>query len=151
MIDRSEDVEKTFNDYQEESDISFIKIHLAAAHPWCGKTLRDLALPGELLVAMILRGGRSLVPDGGTVLRAGDLLVLAARSFGDRATLTLREYAVERGDRWAGKTLAGMDLPEARRVVLIRRGVETIIPAGGTVVQAGDILVLAESQPALQA
>ena len=109
------------------------------------------ALPGELLVAMILRGGRSLVPDGGTVLRAGDLLVLAAHSFGDRATLTLREYAVERGDRWAGKTLAGMDLPEARRVVLIRRGVETIIPAGGTVVQAGDILVLAESQPALQA
>lgn len=146
MIDRSDDVAKTFNDYQEESDVSFIKVHLAAAHPWCGRTLRDLTLPGDLLVAMILRGGQALVPDGDTTLQAGDLLVLAARGFVDRAPLTLREYEVDRGSRWAGVTLADMDLPDRQRVILIRRGVETMIPAGRTVVQAGDVLVLAETE-----
>ncbi len=147
MIDRSEDVEKTFNDYQEESDVSFIKIHLAATHPWCGRALRDLALPGDLLVAVILRGGQMLVPDGKTTLQAGDLLVLAARSLEEDAALALREYPVERGDRWAGKTLADMALPGEQRVVLVRRGLNTMIPAGKTTVQPGDVLVLAESCP----
>ena len=33
MIDHTADVSKTFNDYQEESDIDFIKIHLDKNHP----------------------------------------------------------------------------------------------------------------------
>lgn len=145
MIDRDEDVAKTFSDYQEESDVDFIKIHLRAGHPWCGRSLRQTALPPELLVTMILRGQEVVVPQGDTRLRDGDLLVLAARAFEDREQLSLHEREVERGSRWSGKTLAELALPEGSRVILIKRGMDTMIPTGRTVLHSGDVLVLAES------
>lgn len=64
MIDQNEDVAKTFNDYQAESDVDFIKIHLGSGHPWCGRTLKQAALPPELLVTMVLRKGETIVPQG---------------------------------------------------------------------------------------
>lgn len=147
MIDHNEDIAKTFNDYQAESDVDFIKIHLGGGHPWCGCTLREAALPPELLVTMIVRGEDTIVPDGDTRLQAGDLLVLAARSFEDREHISLHEVNVERGDRWAGKALAELPVPEGRLVILVKRGVETMIPTGRTVIKPGDVLVLAESLP----
>ena len=147
MIDQNEDVAKTFNDYQAESDIDFIKIHLGSGHPWCGRTLQQVALPPELLVTMILREEQTIVPRGDTVLQAGDLLVLAARAFDDREQLSLREVDLERSSRWVNKSLAELSLPEGRRIILIKRGMETMIPTGRTVMHAGDVLVVAESAP----
>lgn len=145
MIDQNEDVAKTFNDYQAESDVEFIKIHLGSQHPWCGHTLRQAALPSELLVTMIVRGKTTIVPDGDTELKAGDLLVLAARAFEDREHISLHEIHVERGDRWANKSLAELPVPSGRLVILVKRGVETMIPTGRTIIKVGDVLVLAES------
>lgn len=96
MIDRTTDVGHTFNDYQEDSDISFIKLHLKETHSWCNQTLEQLQLPSELLVSMIIRREEILIPTGQTILEAGDLLVLAARSFDDREHLVLHEIVVER-------------------------------------------------------
>ena len=42
MIDSSADVRKTFNDYQEESPLSFIKLQVEAGHPWEGQALQDV-------------------------------------------------------------------------------------------------------------
>lgn len=36
MIDSNQDVRKTFNDYQEESDVSFVKMHIYPGHRWWG-------------------------------------------------------------------------------------------------------------------
>ena len=145
MIDRDEDVAKTFSDYQEESDIDFIKIHVELGHRWCGKTLRQVAMPSELVVTMVVRDGQTIVPDGDTRLQEGDLLVLAARAFEDRENLSLREVNVERGSRWANRSLSEIALPHGHIVILVRRGVETMIPKGRTVIKPGDVLVLAES------
>lgn len=145
MIDRNEDVAKTFSDYQEESDIDFIKIHVEQGHRWCGKTLSQVAMPSELVVAMVMRNGNTIVPDGNTELQAGDLLVLAARAFEDRENLSLHEVNVERGSRWANRALSEITLPRGRIVILVRRGVQTMIPKGRTVIKPGDVLVLAES------
>ena len=94
---------------------------------------------------MIVRGKETIVPDGATRLQAGDLLVLAARAFEDRENISLHEINVERGDRWAGKSLAELPVPEGRLVILVKRGIETMIPTGRTVINPGDVLVLAES------
>lgn len=145
MIDHNGDVAKTFSDYQEESSIDFIKVHIDAACPWCGCTLHQVSLPPELMVTMIVRGEHTIVPDGGTRLLAGDLLVLAARAFEDRENLSLHEISVERGSRWAECALSDISLQDGRLVVLVKRGAETMIPTGRTVLKAGDILVLAES------
>lgn len=43
-----------------------------------GKRLLDLGLPKKALIILIERKGRCFVPDGGTVLEAGDVLVVSA-------------------------------------------------------------------------
>ena len=148
MIDHTADVSKTFSDYQEESDIDFIKIHLDKNHPWNGKTLRELPLPSDLLVAMIARKEETIVPNGSTVLLPGDLLVLAARAFEDRENLFLQEIVVEKGHKWVGRSLRQIPTRSDTLIVMVKRGNETIIPGGSTILQAGDTLVIAQSSAA---
>ncbi len=148
MIDHTADVSKTFNDYQEESDIDFIKIHLDKNHPWNGKTLKELPLPSDLLVVMIARREETIVPNGSTVLLPGDLLVLAARAFEDRENLSLQEIVVEKGHKWVGRSLRQIPTRSDTLIVMIKRGNETIIPGGSTILQAGDTLVIAQSAAA---
>ena len=148
MIDHTADVSKTFNDYQEESDIDFIKIHLDKNHPWNGKTLKELPLPSDLLVVMIARREETIVPNGSTVLLPGDLLVLAARAFEDRENLSLQEIVVEKGHKWVGRSLRQIPTRSDTLIVIIKRGNETIIPGGSTILQAGDTLVIAQSSAA---
>lgn len=144
MIDRCTDINHTFNDYQEDSDISFIKIHLDKTHSWCLKTLQQLRLPSELQVSMIVRKDEIIIPTGQTTLKAGDLLVLAARSFEDREHLVLREIVVGNQKQYTNKTLSQIPQVHSTRIILIKRGMETIIPSGKTEIKAGDILVLTQ-------
>ena len=151
MIDEHGDVSKTFTDYQEESDISFIKIHLGPGHPWRGRALRELMPLKDLLVVMVVRGERTIVPNGDTRLEEGDLLVLAAYPFEEREHLRLSELTVERGHRLANRTLADIaSAPNSPKylIVLIQRGQETVIPTGSTVILPGDVLILALSEGA---
>lgn len=151
MIDQAGDVSKTFNDYQEESDIDFIKVHLGPGHPWNGGTLRELPIPPDLLVVMIARGQETIVPYGGTILQTGDLLVMAARAFEDRENLSLQEVVVERSHKWCGRSLSEVSVPRNCLIIMIKRGLDTIIPDGRTRLEAGDILVTAQSNAAVSA
>ncbi len=145
MIDSMADIGRTFTDYQEDSDIHFIKLCVSLHHPWCGKSLLQLQLPPDLLVAMIVRKQGVIIPTGDTKLIHGDLLVLAARSFEDRENLTLNEVVVERGQRIVNCSLSQIPRAHTNRIILIKRGINTIIPTGSTVIKAGDILVLAQT------
>ena len=146
MTDQSADVGKTFTDYQEESDIDFVEVRLDTGHPWCGQELSALKLPAQLLVAMVDRGGTAIVPQGDTRVQEGDRLVLAARAFEGRGNLSLREMAVDRGHKWANQPVSQISTGKPRLIILIKRGLETMIPTGGTVLQPGDVLVLAEPE-----
>ncbi|MEE0800521.1 MAG: potassium/proton antiporter [Gemmiger sp.] len=149
MIDHGADVGRTFTDYQEDSDIDFIKLHVDDRHPWKDRELRDLQLPPDLLVAMILRDGGMVIPTGKTRIEAGDLMVLAARSFEDNEHLVLREVVVEPGHRWAHRSLSQIPQANANRVILVKRGIDTLIPSGNTVLEPGDILVMVKSVAAV--
>lgn len=144
MIDPAADVSKTFNDYQEDNDIDFVKVHIGTGHPWSGRTLAELALPNNLLAVMIARAGGNLVPDGKTRLQEGDLLVFAARAFEDRENLLLREIAIDKSHKWNGRMLREIDTPQHTLVILIQRGARTMIPDGNTRICTDDVLVLAQ-------
>lgn len=150
MIDQTTDVNHTFNDYQEDSDISFIKIHLDKTHSWCHQTLEQLRLPSELLVSMILRRDEIILPTGQTMLEAGDLLVLAARSFDDREHLVLREIVIGNQKQYTNKTLSQIPQIRSTRIILVKRGMDTIIPSGKTEIKSGDILVITQFSPKKQ-
>ncbi len=144
MIDKNSDIAKTFNDYQEESDISFIKIHLDESHPWCGHTLKELSLPKDLLVVMIIRDNFTILPNGKTRLQRGDLLVFSARSFEDREHLYLQEVVISRSSKYVNLPLCKIPSTENKLIILIKRGTSTIIPTGSTVILPDDVLVVAQ-------
>ena len=143
MIDSSADVRKTFNDYQEESPLSFIKLQVEAGHPWEGQALQELPLPRGLLVSAILRQKQVIAPNGKTRLQSGDLLVIAGNEFENRRNLTMEEIVLEKGHKWCGRTLGSLEMPKGSLVVLVQRPGEAIIPGGDTLLQPGDSLVMA--------
>ena len=146
MIDENEDVSKTFNDYEEESDIDFIKVLISKAHSWCGRTLSELALPSDLLIVMIIRDNTTIVPNGSTKLLEGDTLVLSARAFEDKGNIHVYEKVIGRNDKVANMPLYKVSKPDGKLVILIKRGLDTIIPTGNTIILSGDTLVFAESK-----
>lgn len=144
MIDNNVDVFKTFNDYQEESNICFIKIKIGKNHPWEQKTLSELPLPSSFLVTLILRKGENVVPKGNTILEAGDLLVVCAQEFTDKENLTMKEIVVDEDHKWVNQPLKNIKVGKHKLIVMIRRGEKTIIPDGTTMILNDDILVVAK-------
>lgn len=146
MIDRNQDVRRTFNDYQEDNDVSFVKLHVSAGHRMAGKALKELPLAPDFLAALLLRGKETLVPNGETVVEEGDLLILAAEQFEDRENLSMSEICLDKNSKWAGKSLSEIRLPKGSLIVLIvliQREGKTLIPGGSTMLQAGDCLAVA--------
>ena len=143
MIDSNTNIFKTFNDYQEDSDVNFIKIHVTDTHPFSGKTIKDLSLPRELLAVLLLREQTTILPSGNTLLRAGDLVVFAAPEFTDRSNLTLQESIISKSHKWNGKLIK--DIPKDKHflIIMIKREDQTIIPNGDTKLLLNDIIVSA--------
>ena len=141
MIDDSVDVMKTFNDYVADTDIQFGRITITVGSAWEGKQIKELGLPKNLLIAMIMRDGQKVLPRGNTKIKAGDSVVIITKSFEDNHTF-LEEHTVKPGGRWAGKRIMDYDRPDRGVVVMIRRAEKNIIPDGNTVLQVGDVLVL---------
>jgi trk/ktr system potassium uptake protein len=56
--------------------VNVTEIVLEAGSPAAGRLLKDINLPGNALIAVVIRHGRALVPRGGDDLQAGDRLVL---------------------------------------------------------------------------
>ena len=105
----------------------------------------DLTLPPDTILATILRDKESVVPRGNTRLRQGDVAVLAAGRCEKKVQqVQLSELKITPEHKWKGKTLAELKFPSEQLVILIRRGTETVIPQGDTMICEGDVLVMHE-------
>lgn len=145
MVDTGANVMLTFNDYAEDTPLSFVKLKVSEGHPFIGKTLAEIGSLESLLVVMILRDGAHVViPNGQTVIEKGDLLVLAAQTFEDHPDIALKEYKIGPHHRWCNKYLRELG-EEAKHltVVMLKRGEQTIIPDGNTQILEGDTAVVA--------
>lgn len=143
MIDNYSDVMKTFNDCSDEEDIQFTEITITEESPWAEKLVRDLKLPKDMLFCSIINAeGRNHVPDGNTHIHVGDRIILCSKTFRSDKELHLVEHPLSRNSKWAGHPLKDYPRPANQQLVLIRRGDETLIPNGDTVLEHGDILVI---------
>ena len=139
MIDTKNDVMKTFNDYNENSEMQFGRIDISSDSIWNGKTIKDIDIPKGMLIVMVKRGKDRILPRGHTVLQEGDQVISIMKHFEDDNT-HLVEKTVKKNSRRVGHKLseyAGNGL-----VVMIQRGEESIIPNGDTILYAGDRLIL---------
>ena len=139
MLDAKNDVMKTFNDYSEGSQMQFGSIDIASGSKWEGKAVKDLDLPENMLIALVLRGTERITARGDTVLQAGDRAILVTKTFEDTQTF-LVEKRVKPGGKRAGHAIR--EFESEGLVLLVVRGSKEIIPRGDTVLEAGDILVI---------
>jgi trk system potassium uptake protein TrkA len=60
----------------EEGKVNLTEVVLRDISPVAGRALSDIALPENSLIAIVTRNGSPIIPRGGTVLAAGDRLVV---------------------------------------------------------------------------
>ena len=57
--------------------MDFIRLTIQSSHPWVGQPIKELTLPPDCLLVMIIRDKKTLVPQGDTVIRAGDMIAVS--------------------------------------------------------------------------
>ncbi|MEQ9513219.1 MAG: TrkA C-terminal domain-containing protein, partial [Balneola sp.] len=55
-------------------DDRFIKLTITAGNPMAGKQIKEIDLPGECLIAIINRNGKTKIPHGDTIIQVNDEL-----------------------------------------------------------------------------
>ncbi len=141
MIDEEGDVMKTFTDYSDEVPVQFMKFTLPQSHKWVGRTVSNVTLPPDSIFVLLLRGDRRIVPDGQTVLNAGDVLVLSGKAAEKADSAALYEREIVDSDEWNGQQLKDIHT-EGLLIIMVKRREEIIIPRGNTVIKNGDVLVM---------
>lgn len=78
------------------------------------------------------------------MLETGDLVVLSGRKFVENTDLHIREITILQNDPWIDCALKDIAFDPHTLIMMIHRSEDIIIPDGSTVVEEGDVLMLAE-------
>lgn len=142
MIDEKSDVRKTFNDYQEESAITLMRMFIPKGHDWENKLISEVHMPTGAIALMIKRGRESIITRGNTRILGGDNLILSVPAYVSSDNDSLEERVVTQDDAWCNRTIRELNLPENLIIALVKRGDENIIPVGDTFIMDGDVVVI---------
>lgn len=143
MIDDDIDVMSTFNDYMDELPVQFLQLSIPPEYPWVNEKIRDILLPPDSFLLLIVRGDENIIPNGETEIQANDILILSGKSPKKIEGIFLHEMKIKKETRWHDKKIADVLMGD-ERIVLIRRGEGVVIPKGNTVLQENDTLVFTE-------
>ncbi len=142
MIDEETDVMKTFTDYSSEVPVQFIQFTVPEGHKWCERELRNMTLPPDTLATLLIRDEKNIVPNGKTVVKAGDKIILSAKTPEVAKGVMLSEIQVEKEDEYVGKRLSEIKMEKNTLVIMIQRKDRVIIPRGNVVLKEGDVMVV---------
>lgn len=141
VIGSTDNIFKIFNDYREDPSVHLTEINLPESHPWVNHKLKDVVVADGMMAVMILRGGRTLIPKGDTMMLAGDKVILNSAAYTD-AGIKLREVQVGPYHPWVNKKISDLTLPDNTLIFLIRRAGSSLVPDGQTYIKDGDSLIL---------
>lgn len=79
MFDPNDTVLKTFNYYQDKSELGFIQTRVTDQSMFVGRRIKDLKMVFNFIIAKIERDGKTIIPRGETVLKEGDIIVMGGR------------------------------------------------------------------------
>ncbi|MBQ0025533.1 MAG: potassium/proton antiporter [Bacteroidales bacterium] len=146
MLDKDEDVMKTFNDFADDVDIQFSEFKITSGSTWKSKSVKELGLPREMLFCLLIRkDGTKIVPNGYTILQEGDTIVICSHGAKFTNQIQLQQHRVSKGSSWIGRMV--QEHPESKnsQLLFIQRGDEYVIPNGNTVLMDDDILFINKS------
>ena len=61
-----------------DNNMKLREVQIGPYHPWVDQKISELTLPGDTLIFLVRRDGKTLIPDGQTFLQDGDCLILNA-------------------------------------------------------------------------
>ncbi|MBO5564161.1 MAG: ion transporter [Lachnospiraceae bacterium] len=137
---------KRHSEYLREEEVHFIKIHLGENDSWVGKTISEIRLPGDVLVAVIRRGDETIVPRGNVLLMEGDILVLGAEPYDSKEHVDMTEMTLGKHNEWNGQKIKDLDISRQTMIVMVRRNRKILVPNGDLVLQEGDKVVMYSKQ-----
>lgn len=142
MVDNSSNIRITFNDYQEESNLTLMRMYIPPHHNWENRKIEEISFPPGSLALMIKRGKDTLIPRGSTTILAKDTLILSVPSYRSENDGNLKEILIDSSHNWCNCTIAELNLPRNVLIALIKRGDENIIPQGSTIILPDDRVVI---------
>lgn len=138
---------KSLTEISFDGDMRFIMLFAEESHPWVGCKIKDIVLPPELVVVVVVRNGTDLViPNGNTTIKMHDRIVLGALEFHDDIGIMLKEVSVTGKHIWADKKICQLEVPEDTVIVSVFRDGKSIIPNGNTMIRPGDMVTLCEKK-----
>lgn len=130
-----------------ERDMQFIKIPLKAHDRWVGKRVGELGLPEQVIMSMIKRGDRILIPRGDVLLQEDDIVIFGAEPFGEKMDdIHLAEMILREDNPWVGKKIRDLDISRHSIIILVKRKNKVRIPNGNMVLQEWDRVFLYTDQ-----
>ena len=142
MVDNESDVRKTFNDYQEESSLTLMRMYIPKGHNWENRNVSEVSMPTGSLALMIKRNGETIIPNGDTQILAEDSIILSVPSYESGEKEKLKEIFIGSKHKWKNKSIQDLNLPGNVLIALIKRQDDNLIPSGSTIIRENDIVVL---------
>jgi cell volume regulation protein A len=143
MIDTESDVMQSFTDFQERSEQAFLKMKIHPEHIWVGHALRDLEIGQESLIVLIKRGTQTIAPNGDTVIRPDDILVMTGEAYTDNDDVHISQRVIERKDEWADTLVRELSLPDNTLIANVTKADgSSLTPKGWTKIHPGDTVTL---------
>lgn len=130
--------QKSLREAAVHADVRFVKLEIRRNHPWAHLKIRELPLPPGLMVVIIQRGERIIVPKGNTQVNLGDRLVLVAEGFQDDVGVTLQEIGLGERHSWVNKKIKDIQFTHNELVVIVKRAGRVLIPNGDLCFEEGD-------------
>lgn len=142
MTDEFSDVQKTFNDYQEECSIKLMTLNTDNNKGWINKSIKEINLPQGSLVLLIIRDDEKIIPKGSTIIQKNDKMILSLPFAQLEEDITLKEVTIDKKHKWYNKKIKDLDLPKNNLIVMIKRDNQTIVPNGKTTLLDEDLVVI---------
>ena len=139
MIDNNSNVLKTFNDYMEDNSLLFSQVEITNDSYLARRLIKDIHLPKNILIALILRGKEQIIAKGDTMMLPGDKAIFVSHAYNGYEAIFL-EKTIKPTSKRIGKKIS--ETTGTGIIIMIRRGNKNIIPNGNTVLHEGDRLVL---------
>ena len=76
VVEAGDDVILNVPHYHPNKNETVHEIVIDRDHPWAEKTVRDIHVPEDQLIIMIIRGVDRIIPSGHTVIQANDVLLM---------------------------------------------------------------------------
>ena len=143
MLEPNDTILKTFNYYQDKSDIGFIQTRIPPGNKWIGKQIKELTHTFNIIVAKIEREGKTVVAKGNTEIKENDIVVLGGETHFDRSGHNLVEITLSKEHKWANKQVSQIPMGDKELIIMLQReDGEIIVPQGNTMLYPGDMVII---------